>query len=125
MTEEPLGDTGPAFVTVRGWLKCTHDGVVVALEANIRVVNASAVAVFVAAALRRAVLADKPKVALAHPRGHTRAVHAALCTHRLALAGRAEQQETRTGLNLFDLISMNWSLLYAFRAGTRSLDLTC
>lgn len=84
---------------MRARLKCTHDGVVVALQANIRVVHTSAVAVLVAAALRRAVLADKPKVALANPRGHARPVHAALCAHWLALAGYAEQQEAGMGLS--------------------------
>lgn len=104
---------------MRARLKCTHDGVVVALQANIRVVHTSAVAVLVAAALRRAVVADKPKVALANPRGHARPIHAALCAHWLALAGHAEQQEAGMGLSSLTLYEQaSCCLVDAFRTGT-------
>lgn len=104
MTEEPIRDTGRAVVIVHAWLRCTHDGVVVALQANVGVVNSSAVAVLVAAALRRAVVAHKPKVALANPRGHARPIDAALCTHGLALAGLTEQTGSGNGIELPNLI---------------------
>lgn len=88
---------------VQAWLRCTHDGVVVALQANIGVVNSSAVAVLVTAALRRAVIAHKPEVALANPWGHARPIHAALRTHWLALARITEQSENRNMIKFFNL----------------------
>lgn len=71
----------------------TYYGVIVALKTNIWFANASAVAVFVAAALRGTVIPHKSKVTLAHSWGHARPVHTALCTHWLTLT-RDTVQET-------------------------------
>lgn len=65
--------------------KCTYDGVIVTLEAYIWFVNTRAVAVLVAAALRRTVIPDESKVTLANPGGHTCPIHTALRTHWLTL----------------------------------------
>lgn len=67
----------------------TYYGVVVALQANIWFVNTSAVAVFVAAALRRTVIPDESKVALASSRRHASPVHTALGTDWLTLTRSA------------------------------------
>ena len=64
----------------------THHGVVVALQTLVQLTDSSTVAVFVAAALRRAVLPDEAEVAATHSGRHTRAVHTALKTHRLTVA---------------------------------------
>lgn len=56
-----------------------------ALKANIWFADTSAVAVFVAAALRRAVFPHKSKVTLANSWGHARPVHTTLCTNWLTL----------------------------------------
>lgn len=89
---------------VQAWLRCTHDGVVVALQANIGMVNSSAVAVLVTAALRRAIVAHKPEMALANPWGHARPIDAALRTHWLALARITEQSENRNRIKLLNFI---------------------
>lgn len=62
----------------------TH-GVIVTLQTNIWFVNTSTVAVFVAAALRGAVIPYKAKVTLANSRGCACPIHTALCTHWLTL----------------------------------------
>lgn len=64
-----------------------------ALEANIWFANASTVAVFVAAALRGAVIPHKSKVTLANSWGHARPVHTALCTHWLTLTRDTVQEK--------------------------------
>ena len=75
--------------------KSTHYGVIVALEANIRFVNSSAVAVFVAAALRGAVISHKSKVTLAHSWGHARPIYTALGTHWLTLTRNTAQEKNK------------------------------
>ena len=73
----------------------TYNGVIVALKTNIWFVYTSTVAVFVAAALRRAVIPHKAKVTLANSRGHACPVHTALCTHWLTLTRNAEQKKNK------------------------------
>ena len=73
----------------------TYNGVIVALETNIWLVNTSTVAVFVAAALRGAVFPHKAKVTPANSRGHARPIHTALCTHRLTLTRNTEQKKKK------------------------------
>lgn len=65
--------------------RSTYYGVIVALKANIWFADPSAVAVFVAATLRGAVIPNKSKVTLANSWGNACPVHTALCTHWLTL----------------------------------------
>lgn len=69
-------------------------GVIVALETNIWLVNTSAVAVFVAAALRRAIIPHKAKVTLTNSWRHACPIHTALCTHWLTLTRNTVENVT-------------------------------
>lgn len=64
-----------------------------ALETNVWLVYTSTVAVFVAAALRGAVVSNKTKVTLAHSGGHACSIHTALCTHWLTLTRNTRQKK--------------------------------
>lgn len=64
------------------------------LKANIWFVNTSAVAVFVAAALRGTVVPHKSKVTLAHSWGHACPVHTALSTHWFTLTRNTAEYVT-------------------------------
>ena len=83
----------------------TYYGVIVALKANIWFADTSAVAVFVAAALRRAVFPHKSKVTLANSWGHARPVHTTLCTNWLTLTRNPVQQKNKKEKNLVNLYS--------------------
>ncbi len=94
----------------------TYNGVIVALKANIWFVNTSAVAVFVAAALRGAVVPHESKVTLANSRGHTRPVHTALCTHWLTLTRNTVQEKNkkrRLGGNLSSYYEKQNSIFFS------------
>lgn len=79
----------------------TYYGVIVALKANIWFADTSAVAVFVAAALRGAVFPHKSKVTLANSWGHACPVHTTLCTNWLTLTRNPVQQKEKNLVNLY------------------------
>lgn len=78
----------------------THFGVIVAFEANIWFADTSAVAVFVAAALRGAVIPHKSKMTLANSRRRARPVHTALCTHWLTLTRNTVKEKNKKRIHL-------------------------
>lgn len=94
-------ESSPLWTWENSICKCfspsTHNGVIVALEANVWFVNTSTVAVFVAAALRGTVIPHKSKVTVALSWWHTCPVHTALCTHWLTLTGNTIQDKKRRG----------------------------
>lgn len=67
------------------------------LQTNIWFVNTSTVAVFVAAALRGAVIPYKAKVTLANSGGCACPIHTALCTNWLTLTRNTAQKEAKSG----------------------------
>lgn len=71
----------------------TYYGVIMALQTNVWLIHTSAVAMFVAAALRGAVVSNKTEVTLAYSRGHTCSIHTALCTHWLTLTRNTKQKK--------------------------------
>lgn len=73
----------------------TYYGVIVALKTNIWFVNTCTVAVFVAAALRGAVVPHKTKVALTNSWGHARPIDTALCTNGLTLTRNTEGKKKK------------------------------
>lgn len=73
----------------------TYYGVIVALKTNIWFVNTCTVAVFVAAALRGAVVPHEAKVTLTNSWGHARPIDTALCTNGLALTRNTEEEKNK------------------------------
>lgn len=66
-----------------------------ALKTNIWLVYTSTVTMFIAAALRGAIISNKTKVTLAYSWRHACAIHTALGTHWLTLTRNTKQKKKK------------------------------
>lgn len=73
--------------------------VILALQTGVQLRDAFTVAVFVTAALRWAVLPNKPEVTLTHSWRHAGAVDASLCAHGLTLTRYTVKENVLNKLN--------------------------